>query len=118
LIPRNDVLKKYCNSHLLWLIVGNEIHHYSGVPIKMFEYIAAGRYILNFAPKESESNNLINISKAGFNFENENFSEHNIEELRKIIMQYKEGKLSEKLNTNSLSFYRRENQITHLETLF
>lgn len=118
LIPRDEVLKKYCNSHLLWLIVGDEIHHYTGVPIKMFEYIAAGRYILNFAPKESESNNLINISRLGFNFENNDFSQHNIEQLREIIKLYKEGKFGEKLNIDSLSFYRKDKQVAFLETLF
>jgi glycosyltransferase involved in cell wall biosynthesis len=117
LLPRNEVMKKYCQTHLLWMIVGDDINHYSSVPIKMFEYLATGRYVLNFAPKQSETDNLIKIANAGWNFENEDISIDNVVLLEKIIGLHNIGKLANTVDLSSLSIFERKNQISYLETL-
>jgi glycosyltransferase involved in cell wall biosynthesis len=117
LISRNEVLKKYCQSHLLWLIVGNEINHYTGVPIKMFEYLASRRYILNFSPEAAESRLIINQAKAGWNMDNTENSEKNITALKDVISKFREGKLNEMTDLSLVAAFEKTNQIKIMEGL-
>lgn len=116
LVPRSEVLRKYSESHLLWLIVGNKPSHYLGVPIKMFEYMAAKRYILNFSTKDAESWKIISRSGIGFNFENINESQNNIIEFERILSLFYEGKLT-RIEKEEINEFQKEKQIKLLENI-
>ena len=119
LIPRNEVLKKYKQSHLLWLIVGNKISHYTGVPIKFYEYLISQRPIINFAPGNSEPTKIIKELDVGWNFNTTpiNFEEH-IDIFKKIIEDYRSGKLKKSLDLSKIEQYSRKKQTQLLEQLF
>ncbi len=118
-LPRNEVLKKYKESHLLWLIIGNRISHYTGVPIKFYEYLASQRPIINFAPSYSEPTKIINELNLGWNF-NIDKVEFNkqINQFKQIISQFKNKKLDKNIDLNKIEKYSRKNQANLLEELF
>lgn len=68
-LPRNEVIKRMRQATFLWLIVANVKAHYQTVPGKLFEYIAARRPIVNFAPQISEASNIVNKFNLGYNFD-------------------------------------------------
>ena len=119
LIPRNEVLKKYKQSHLLWLIVGNKASHYSTVPLKLYEYLASQRPIINFAPAHSEPTKIIKELNAGWNFDTDNIDlDKHINIFKTIIEAYKSGKLEKSLDLSKLEKYSRKKQTQLLEQLF
>lgn len=117
-VPRTEVLKYMCNSTFLWLIVGNIKSHYQTVPIKLFEYIAARRPILNFAPIKSESSQIINDNNLGFNF---NTLDFNLEEsfiiFKDLISKYKKGAYQSPIPEENLNAFTWENRISQLEKI-
>jgi len=70
-IPRQSVLKKYKESNLLWLIIGDHISHYVGFPVKGYEYIGAQRPLLIFSPKPAECENIVNDLECGVILKNQ-----------------------------------------------
>ena len=119
LLPRNEVLKKYKESHLLWLIVGNKVSHYTGVPIKFYEYLASQRPIINFAPSNSEPTSIINDLDLGWNFNTDKIDfKAQVIQFNKIIESYKTGKLNNSLDLTKTEKYSRKNQTNLLEELF
>ena len=119
LIPRNEVLKKYKKSHLLWLIVGNKVSHYTGVPIKFYEYLISQRPVINFAPANSEPTKIIRELNAGWNFNTIpiDFNEH-VSIFKTIFEDYRAGKLKKSLDLSKIEQYSREKQTQLLEQLF
>ena len=86
LLQRNEVLKKYRESHILWSIVSNNINHYTGVPIKFYEYLGSQRYILNYAKPFSETSELINALNCGWSLPNtEEINDSHLEVIRTIL---------------------------------
>lgn len=87
-LSRLDVLNYMRNSTFLWLIVANIKSHYQTIPIKFFEYMAAKRTIINFAPKEAEVSHIISSNQLGFNIDTLDFS---MEESYPIILELLEN---------------------------
>lgn len=95
-ISRSEVLERLVRSDLLWLIVGDSPTHYTGVPIKLFEYIGARRPIINFAPANSEPSFIIQQHRLGWNF---NTSPFNILEAAEIFENIIENHRNKSLST-------------------
>ena len=118
-IPRAKVLTHLVSADLLWLIVGEKSTHYTGVPIKFFEYLGARRPIVNFAPAISEPTRIILENKLGWNFDISNFNlKQSVETFEQIIADYKTGILSESLENKFISEFDRKHQGSLFEKLF
>ena len=118
-LPRKTVLKKLSDSHLLWIIVANKVSHYTGVPIKFYEYLAVRRPIINFAPEHSELTKIIDEMNLGVNFNNVNFSLSNEKEkFFKLINDFKEGRLNAPLKNEFPDKFSRESQTILFEKIF
>lgn len=110
-IPRSKVLENIVSADLLWLIVGEKATHYTGLPIKFFEYLGARRPIINFAPNISEPTKIIEENNLGWNFDTTNFNlKNSIEIFKKIIKKYKSGELSESLELKRYPDFDRKKQ--------
>ena len=118
-LPRKTVLKKLSDSHLLWIIVANKVSHYTGVPIKFYEYLAVRRPIINFAPEHSELTKIIDEMNLGVNFNNVNFSLSNEKEkFFKLINDFKEGRLNAPLKNEFPDKFSRQSQTILFEKIF
>lgn len=118
-IPRAKVLENIVSSDLLWLIVANIATHYTGVPIKFFEYLGARRPIINFAPDDSEPTKIISENKLGWNFDTTNFDlNKSVETFKEIISKYKAGDLSKPLQYKFYPQFDRVSQGVVFEKLF
>lgn len=117
-IPRSDVLRYMTSSTFQWLIVGNIKSHYQTVPIKLFEYIAARRPIINFAPSISEPSQIIEEYKLGINFNTLEFDlEESYIKFENLILQYNKGIYSSPMSDDSLDAFSWENQINMIEQI-
>lgn len=118
-IPRTEVLQRLLSSHLLWLIVGSKATHYTGVPIKFFEYLGARRPILNFAPSFSEPSRIISKYKLGWNIHTDGFNLlESTSTMEAIIKLYRNGALKQNLQQQSLPQFDREHQGILFSKLF
>ena len=118
-IPRSKVLEHIVSVDLLWLIVGNKSTHYTGLPIKFFEYLGARRPIINFAPDISEPSKVILENELGWNIDTIDFNlDESVEIFEKIIIDYKSGKLSKSLKNKFYPEFDRKSQGILFEKLF
>lgn len=118
-VPRAEVLKMYTNAHLLWLIVGKKVEHYTSVPLKLFEYLAARRTILNFAPQQSEASAIIDAYHLGTNFDvHSEASEALQNKFFKILTQFKNNELSEPLASQEIEIFNRKQHALQFQELF
>lgn len=118
-LPRADVLNRMSESSFLWLIVGNISSHYQTVPIKLFEYIAARRPIINFAPSQSESSRIIDALKLGYNFDTSVFKvEDCYQQFMDTISKAKLGNFVNPLPKENLTSFSWANQVKLIEKLF
>lgn len=117
-LPRNKALEQMIKATFLLLIVANIKSHYQTVPIKLFEYIAARRPIINFAPIISEPSQIIEEMNLGYNF---NTLDFNLEEsyslFKKIFLEYKKGNFVQPLSKDKLENFTWEKQIDLFENL-
>lgn len=117
-ISRSQVLKQMNDSTFLWLIVGNIKSHYQTVPIKLFEYIAARRPIINFAPGESEVSEVIRKNNLGYNIDTLNF---NLEDsyiiFKNIIKNFRNGMHQSALPLEDFEKFTWQSQIIKLEEI-
>lgn len=117
-LPRTEVLQYMCRTTFLWLIVANIKSHYQTIPIKLFEYIAAKRPIVNFAPIVSESSQILQEKNLGYNF---NTLDFNIEEsysiFKDMILKYKEGNFNQPMPNKNLESFTWEHQMNLLEEI-
>jgi glycosyltransferase involved in cell wall biosynthesis len=119
LMPRKEVLQKYLNSHVLWSIVSNKINHYTGVPIKFYEYLGSRRPILNYAKEDSETAQMIEQLDCGWSLPNtETLTEKHLEVIREIFTRYRNGNLNEPLKAQAFKAYHRSHQTQQLQELF
>ncbi|MFC4691486.1 glycosyltransferase [Dokdonia genika] len=117
-IPRNEVLKQYQQSTILWLIVGEKLSHYTGVPLKFYEYLAANKYIINFAPNASEPSALINQFNLGANFDINNDSKKaQMKKWEAILTEWKKNQLEISSQEDVLTIFNRKNQTKKLESI-
>lgn len=118
-LPREKVLLKMQEASFLWLIVGNISSHYETVPIKLFEYIAARRPIINFAPSISEASQIIERKNLGVNFNTLPFDlEQSYCKFKDIIIGYKNGKYREPMPCENLLSFSWASQIALFEKIF
>lgn len=59
IVSREDVFKNLEKADILWLIVGNKIHHSAGIPLKLFDYIMFKRFIWAFLPEDSQVESVL-----------------------------------------------------------
>lgn len=117
-IPRTEVLQYMCRTTFLWLIVANIKSHYQTIPIKLFEYIAARRPIVNFAPNVSESSQIIQEKNLGYNFNTLDFSiEESYPVFKELLLKYKKGEYTQQMPYENLDSFTWENQINKIEHL-
>lgn len=119
-ITREEVQEHLAKSTLLWLIVGNKPTHYTGVPIKFFEYIFSQRPILNFAPSNSEPTRLISKYNLGWNVNvGDNLDmDQGLNQFNEIIEQFENKQIFEDLPLQTFQNFDRENQAKLFEDLF
>ena len=118
-IPRSEVLECLTKADLLWLIVGDKITHYTGVPIKFYEYLAARRPILNFAPNLSEPTKIIEKYNLGVSFDSiYNDPVSNNIKFGKLVRDYKNGTLQKPLNPSLVNQFTRDKQALIFQELF
>lgn len=119
-IKRSEVLTYLKKSHLLWLIIGEEKAHYTGFPVKGFEYIGARRPIIVFTPKNSEPERIINELSCGRRFSNGNENiEYNANNFMNFYNKYLDNSLNNplELNEKELKKYTRKFQAKQLKDL-
>ena len=117
-IPRAEVIQQYQNSSILWLIVGEQLSHYTGVPLKFYEYLASNKYIVNFAPSMSEPSFLINKYKLGSNFDIHHDTQKNqLKEWNSILNKWRQDGLNVSQQENILEIFDRKNQTKKFEKL-
>ncbi|MDR2206002.1 MAG: hypothetical protein LBE36_07590 [Flavobacteriaceae bacterium] len=117
-LPRTRVLQCMGNVTFLWLIVANIKSHYQTVPIKLFEYIAARRPIINFAPIISESSQIVREMNLGYNFDTVDFNiEKSYPAFKDLLSKYKEGAFNKPVPNENLHTFTWENQIKLMENL-
>ncbi|SFD80716.1 Glycosyltransferase involved in cell wall bisynthesis [Chitinophaga sp. CF118] len=115
-IPRKDVLKHMANADALWLIVGNRKSHYMGFPVKGFEYMAANRHVLLFAPEHSEASRIFSELNCGSAFssdENDIVFRANAEKLWDVYKEFRNGSLNNghhSGNDEAIKKYKRKYQ--------
>lgn len=116
LLPRTEVLNIMANTHLLWMIVGNKITHYAGVPIKFYEYLASRRTIINFAPDVSEPSSIIDQYLLGVNINTAPFDLQKAGlQFQDLIQRFKDGQLVEPLPENAIQQFDRARQAKSFE---
>lgn len=98
-ITRKEVLEELTKAHLLWLIIGDSIAHYTGFPVKGFEYIGAKTPILVFTPENSEPQRIIEELNCGKRLSN-NLNETEIINNALILEEYYTSFIDGKLNNS------------------
>ena len=120
-ISRTEVFKKYAESHLLLLVIGNKINHYVGYPIKLFEYFGAKRPILSFIPSKAEANTVLSQLDYNFTFYNDKeiINEGNITKFYNIFTRHHNGDLDlvYELPTNLRKIFSRKVQSKLLKNI-
>lgn len=118
-LPRTEVLHYMCKTTFLWLIVANIKSHYQTIPIKLFEYIAARRPIVNFAPIVSESSQIIQENNLGYNFNTLDFSiEKSYPVFKELLLKYKKEDFKQQMPYDNLDSFTWKNQMHKMEQLF
>jgi glycosyltransferase involved in cell wall biosynthesis len=113
IMPRKQALEEMMNAHFLWLIIGSEKAHYLSFPVKGYEYIAARRYILNFAPSYSEAARIISELQCGTTFGIEAADyEENANKLSELFDMFKAGAFDKPISIDNdlLQKYTRQYQ--------
>ncbi len=119
IISRTEALQRMANADLLWMIVGSKPTHYTGIPIKFFEYLAVRRPIINFAPSCSEPTRIITERNLGWNFHTDDFDLLDSAKLfQKIIIAYKSDSLSIPLPKIDYPEFNRSDQAEKFASLF
>lgn len=118
LLQRKEVLRKYSESHVLWSIVINKPNHYTGVPIKFYEYLGAQRYILNYATPIAETTRLVKQLNCGWTLPNSDVidSEH-INTIETIFEKYRNRELNMPLRSKKFAEFHRAGQTQQLQQL-
>lgn len=116
-VPRNEVLNFMSQATFLWLIVGNIKSHYQTIPIKFFEYVAAKRPIINFAPREAEVSQIIKNHQMGCNIDTLEFSiEESYPIFVELVVNYKKGQYDLEL-VNDLNSFTWQKQMKKIYDL-
>lgn len=117
-LPRAEVVNYMCKATFLWLIVANIKTHYQTIPIKLFEYIAARRPIVNFAPIASESSQIIQEKQLGYNFDTLNTNLNNDHTMfLALVNKYREGQYNSFLPNENLEAFTWEKQMQKINDL-
>ena len=115
-VPHDRVASLLCQASMLLLCVNRAPTSKAILTGKLFEYLASGRPILAFAPKEGEAAALLARTRCGETFE-DNESDALGKYLEKSILQHKEQQLQIE-PTNELTLYSRAHQAEQFSALF
>lgn len=119
LLPRAETLQRMMRAHLLWLIVGETAHHTAGVPLKLYEYMAARRPVLGFVARETECAAIIERAKIGVvlgSAESETARVAGV--LADFLAKHKSGAGFGVSATDEALKFRRPEQAAQLEEIF
>jgi glycosyltransferase involved in cell wall biosynthesis len=119
LLPRAEALQRMMRAHLLWLIVGETAHHTAGVPLKLYEYMAARRPVLGFVARETECAQIIERTKIGIVLgSNESQTARVAAVLADFLAKHKSGQSFAVEPTAEALTFRRPEQAAQLEEIF
>lgn len=118
-LPRSQVLEMMPKATFLWLIVANKITHYTGVPIKFYEYLAAKRPILNFAPNISEPTKIIGEMNLGESFDTFKFNlDKEYPKFKIEVEKFLNGGYKNPLTTLKVEKFKRDHQAILFQQIF
>ncbi|MFN4298364.1 MAG: glycosyltransferase family 4 protein [Thermaurantimonas sp.] len=103
-VPRKEALKFQKSTQINLLIVNNTPNSAGIMTGKLFEYLAAGRFILGIGPEDGDMSRVLNETKAGMTIGFENVDK-GIEILAELYKSYKNGKIT--VQTDSIQKYSR-----------
>ena len=113
-VPHDKALEEMFNSEMLLLTNFPNESSKGIIPGKLFEYLATGKKIISFGPKDSDVSKIISETKAGKHF---TYSEK--EEIKNYILDifelWKNGQL--KANSGNIQQFSRENLSKKLSEL-
>ena len=115
-VSHPEMIKNIAKSDLLLLLIPNTKKNLSIVQGKIFEYLAAPKYIIGIRPKKGDSAKILTDAKAGEMFEFSDF-----EDLKsKILEHYKNWQIKKPqlLNEKALKNYTRKELTNKLTQLF
>lgn len=116
-VPRRDLLQIMREADLLWLIVADVPSHYRTIPIKLFEYVALDKFILNFSPESAEVSDIMKKYQLGMNIPKiEDATVSSFMEILTSIVEKKPFNLSKK--EAFMNDFDREAIILKYEELF
>lgn len=105
-VPRSEALKYQKSSQINLLIVNNSPNAGGIVTGKLFEYLAAGRYILGIGPEDGDMSRILKETGAGETIGFENF-EKGISVLNALYKKFKTNTLT--IHSDSIQAFSRKN---------
>jgi glycosyltransferase involved in cell wall biosynthesis len=119
LLARTDALRRMRRAHLLWLIVGDTAHHTAGVPLKLYEYMAAQRPVLAFVPPDTECADIIRRTRMGVVLSSQLSQTPQVAAvLEEFLAKHKAGQTFGVELTAESQKFRRPEQAAQLERIF
>ena len=110
-IPRSEVLERLTKTHLLWLIVGHTKLHSIGIPIKLYEYMAARRPIICFGPHKAEPCMVVKDNNLGWVIDGQaDEMDMQLEKFEQILGSFKDGTLQKPKELASILKFNRAQQ--------
>ena len=113
-VSHSDAIQYQNASQVLLLVINNTWNNKSILTGKIFEYLAAQRPIICIGPKESDSADIINDSKAGFVL-SYNMVNEMVVLLNSLFEKYKQGNLGS--IQNNIEEYSRRSLTKKLTTI-
>jgi glycosyltransferase involved in cell wall biosynthesis len=122
-IPRKEVIQKYRDSHLLWLIIGEHLSHRIGFPVKGYEYIGSKRPIIVFANEPAECYNIIEQLDCGVVLKNDiddKTLQNNADHILSYFSMFRNSELNKciEYSDKPIQKYIRKNQTNQFADLF
>ncbi|MFN3951692.1 MAG: glycosyltransferase [Thermaurantimonas sp.] len=105
-VPRSEALKYQKSSRINLLVVNNTPNAAGIITGKLFEYLAAGRYILGIGPEDGDMSQILRETKAGDTIGFENF-EKAVSVLTDLYERFKSNTLT--IQSDSIQAFSRKN---------
>lgn len=123
IISRKNVILKYRESHLLWLIIGDHLSHRVGFPVKGYEYIGSRRPLIVFSNEPAECYNIIEQLDCGVAMSN-NIDDETIQvsanKLLAYFIMFRNNDLNKSVDyvNKPIQKYVRKHQTSQFAELF
>ncbi len=105
-VPRSEALKYQKSSRINLLVVNNTPNAAGIITGKLFEYLAAGRYILGIGPEDGDMSQILRETKAGDTIGFENF-EKAVSVLTDLYERFKSNTLT--VQSDTIQAFSRKN---------